>query len=389
VQNPPIQAAKKTEDPEPNQNEWDVTGPIPDKPATADYGYVINGNVVTCTQDELVSRFASRGPAIIKFVWTPDTPQPVFPENVSFMVQAFKQLALNTAWKNFLWGTGFIGFGVMLALAYQDWKMLYINILSIVGALVIVETIWQWMRARNYSQEDALADASSLRFDAWIKHKRIKGYAFGVAALLVVVGGCQVIFGEVTSFARAGLVKPAVWQGEVWRLFTACLMHASWMHFWMNFLALLHFSRVIEQAIHRAYIPFVFLLSGALGSVFSVVLYPNITSVGASGGLMGLMGFITVAAYFDKKSFPSKYVRNSIEGIVMVGAFGLLGFAFIDNGAHLGGLIGGLVLGWLILRPRQPEPDRSKLSQRAVISGTVALLVLAGFAVVAILRMYG
>ena len=62
------------------------------------------------------------------------------------------------------------------------------------------------------------------------------------------------------------------------------------------------------------------------GSV-SLVLYPNTTSAGASGGLMGLLGFITVAAYVDREKYPPKYLKHLIEGICFVALPGVAGFA--------------------------------------------------------------
>ncbi len=364
---------------------WDAPGWVPDKPGVCDYGYVSRGQAVGCSHEELVASFITRGPEDIKLVWTPETPSPVFPEKVPELAAAFKRISLKAANKRIYWGVGLVAFGVAAALWFQDSSFLFRNILAIFGALALVEGVWQRIRLQHYSQEDAAADASSLRFDAWLKNKQISGYTFGLAAFIVAVGLFQGLGGAEESINRAGLVKPAVWDGQVWRLLTACLMHASIMHFWMNAVALVHFSKILERTSRRAYVPLIFLVSGALGSVFSVLLYPHTTSVGASGGLMGLLGFITVAAYVDKKTYPPKYLRNSIEGIVLVGAFGLFGFAFIDNAAHFGGLCGGLLLGWLLLRPYNQKPNEKKMERQVTTLGIVALLIL-GLA--ALMAMY-
>ena len=375
-----------THNPTDTAQPWDVPGWIPDKPGACDYGYVSAGNAVGCDREELLKEFAARGPAGIKFVWTPETPTPVFPEKVPLLLEGFKRIAVRSARNNLLLGFGLIGFGLVLALLWQDWRFLYLNIFSIFGALAIVEGSWQFIRSRHYTQEEAEADAIGLRFDAWIRNKKISGYTFGLAAFIVAVGIFQIITDPARSIEAAGLVKHAVWEGQAWRLLTACLMHGSFMHFWFNFLALLHFSRITEQTLGRAYVPLVFLLSGALGSVFSVLLYPNSTSVGASGGLMGLLGFITVGAYLDRKTFPPKYLRNSIEGIAMVGVFGLFGFAFIDNAAHVGGLCGGLILGWLLLKPYNQVSDKKKIES---ILGLTALGILGLIAFMAIIKIWG
>jgi len=84
-------------------------------------------------------------------------------------------------------------------------------------------------RSRQYSLEDAASDASTARFTAWIKKKSLSGYTVTLAACIVVVTAAQ-IFPE-DAIRAAGLVKPAFRNGEIWRLFTATLMHANFTHF--------------------------------------------------------------------------------------------------------------------------------------------------------------
>ena len=369
------------------KHHWDVQGWVPDKPADCDYGYVVAGNVIGCSRDELKTTFVRRGPAELKFVWTPETPTPVFPEKVPLLVAGFQKLTIKAANKNIYVGLGLVAFGFVLVWWFADWSLFYRNILSIFGALALVEGIWLRVRSRHYSLEDAEADASSLRFDAWINNKQISAYTFLLIAFMVAVGAFQLIAGATESIDRAGLVKQAVWDGQVWRLLTACLMHVSFTHFWMNSLFLVHFAKIVEQTMRRAYIPLIFLVSGACGSVFSVLLYPHTTSVGASGGLMGLLGFVTVASYLGREIYPARYLRNSIEAIVMIGVLGLVGFAFIDNAAHLGGLCGGLLFGWLLLRPYNQESNNQKAERKVAILGIVATVILGLVALLAISKM--
>ena len=210
----------------------------------------------------------------------------------------------------------------------------------------------------------------------------MSGYTITLMACIIVVSVVQP-FAE-NSIELTGLVKPAVWRGEVWRLLTATLMHASVSHFWMNAVALVYLAKIIEHTLHRAYVPLIFLVTGAIGSVFSVVLYPHTTSVGASGGIMGLLGFITIAAYFDRTKYPPKYLRRMLQAIAITGLLGLFGFAFIDNAAHLGGLVGGLMMGWFWLRRHDPRLTNKGL---LTFAGIAALVALAATAAMAVYRM--
>jgi membrane associated rhomboid family serine protease len=270
----------------------------------------------------------------------------------------------------------------MLAIGLQEWSLVYRNFFSVIGAVFFIEGIWQYARSRQYSMENAASDASTVRFTAWIKKKSLSGYTVTLAACIVVVSTVQVFPDD--AIKSAGLVKPAVRDGEIWRLFTATLMHANLNHFLLNFLALLHFSRIIEQTVQRAYVPLVFVLTAPVGSIFSVLFYPNSTSIGASGGLMGLLGFITMAAYFERTRYPPRYVRQMIETMVMVGVFGLVGFAFVDNAAHLGGLVSGLFFGWFFLRKTDRIKEKEKLLK---LSGVAALSALGVISAIAVYRM--
>ncbi len=143
-------------------------------------------------------------------------------------------------------------------------------------------------------------------------------------------------------------VNRLIAQGEYWRLLTPIFVHASVLHFGFNAYALYTLGRDVEAFNGPLRFSLLFLLAGLSGTVFSLVFNPS-PSVGASGGIFGLIGALAVFLYRHRKLFGERGRRN-LQSIVVIAlinlALGLQGG--IDNWAHLGGLIGGLALGWAI-----------------------------------------
>jgi membrane associated rhomboid family serine protease len=368
------------------RREWESPQSAPDKPMGCDYGFVLGDESVCCDLEELIERVVKRGVPDVQFVWTPETPVPVPPEAAPELICAFRERAARAARREIYIGAGCLGFGLLLALIFRDTTLLYRNFFTVIGAVALTGSVWQLRRNRSYGAEEARADAGGARFDAWLRSQETTLYTKYVAACLIIVGVAQLIAGDKESIEAAGLVKPAVWRGQAWRLLTCTLMHANFTHFWLNFLALTQLSKLIERTTRRAYVPVVFLFSALCGSVFSLLLYPHTTSIGASGGLMGLMGFTVVAARADEAKYPPKYLRRLVEGIGFVALLGLFGFAFIDNAAHFGGLCGGALLGWMFLSPGNDRQSRVE-SWLTSLAG-VSIIILGLTAAVAVWQMF-
>jgi rhomboid protease GluP len=156
------------------------------------------------------------------------------------------------------------------------------------------------------------------------------------------------IVGEDLVLDYGAKVNSLIAQGEYWRLLTAVFVHASVLHFAFNGYALYILGRDVEAFNGSVRFSLVFLLAGLSGSVSSLV-FNRFPSVGASGAIFGLIGALVVFLYRHRRLFGERGRRN-LQSIVIIAlinlAFGLQGG--IDNWAHLGGLVGGLALGWAI-----------------------------------------
>ena len=108
-----------------------------------------------------------------------------------------------------------------------------------------------------------------------------------------------------------------------------------------------------------------------MGSLFSIIFYENSLSVGASGAIFGLMGALLYFGY-HYRLYLSNALTSQIIPIIIVNLF--LGFTMsgIDNGAHIGGLIGGYLATMIV-------GVKYKSTKRETINGLIVYTLLVAF----------
>ena len=139
-----------------------------------------------------------------------------------------------------------------------------------------------------------------------------------------------------------------VLNGEYWRLFTSMFLHNGMMHLFMNLAGIGITCSLIEPIFGRWKTLFAYLVSGIGASLISIYWHENTISVGASGAIFGMMG-IMIALLISKKDngFGGAYliILGLYGGISLL--FGLLGG--VDNAAHIGGLLTGILIGFILI----------------------------------------
>ncbi len=189
------------------------------------------------------------------------------------------------------------------------------------------------------------------------------------------------------------LDKHAVQQGEYWRLLTVTLVHGGLLHLLFNMYALWIVGPLAEALYGRATYLVIYLLAALGGSIGSYLFLEN-PSVGASGAIFGLFGLIFTATYFHKPALvrQARAVTTQIGFLIVLNlvlGFGIGGFAglgTIDNFAHVGGLLVGGWLGFLIAPLGaatlasfwQPAPGREGTPNRSAAAVRVGGIVLLG-----------
>lgn len=201
----------------------------------------------------------------------------------------------------------------------------------------------------NYqTDDDALPAEDSDSEDSPEVRSSLPLYTFILLAAIAVVAAVQFGTGLEASILAAGFDKPAFTANhEYWRILTGATLHGSIPHVAMNGYALYSFGKIFEMLSNRAHLSAVFLLSVLGGGVLSLIFAPDGLSVGASGGVVGLVSYLAVYA-FRRRQFISREFRKSLLiNIAFILVFGLVLYQVIDNYGHIGGLLAGAVYGLL------------------------------------------
>lgn len=143
--------------------------------------------------------------------------------------------------------------------------------------------------------------------------------------------------------------------GEFWRLGTSMFLHGGLIHLLFNSYALFILGRDVESLYGTPRFLAIYLLSGLGGSIafylFGYFSGNNAPSVGASGAIFGLFG--AEAAYFwVHRELLGRRAQANLRNLAVVLLVNLfIGFTvpYINNTAHMGGLVTGAILGWLLV----------------------------------------
>ena len=155
---------------------------------------------------------------------------------------------------------------------------------------------------------------------------------------------------------------------EPWRMITSVFTHSTdfVFHILLNMYTLWIFGQMLERMLGKARFLTLYLASGLAGSLGVMFWAPHDTFVvGASGAIFGLMGAFLV--------IQRKLGGETTQLLVLVGINLVIGFLpgmSISWQAHLGGLLGGALLGFIFVQTR-------KYSQKRLQLGLVSLTVLA------------
>ena len=353
-------------------------------PEANSYGYCAKEKLVACSRLSLIENIKSDRKKLINLVWTPETNYLVAPEEISWLNDAlyarekrhFQQALQGDLINCLVWGYLFY-LNLNESSAVRQIMLFNWIAISIIPA---IEHGWGLYQSRSKTPQRLKQNSQQNRYAAWVRSSHAPWTKMLVACVSLVAIVQIIVFfipQIASSIETAGIIKPAIWEGEVWRLLTGTLLHGNVLHFMFNIFALLVLSKLVEVVTHRLYVPLVFLIAALSGSLFSLLLIPDIPSVGASGGIMGLLGFLFVLGSKHKHLFPITQQQMLAKAAIYTFFAGLLAYEVIDNPAHLGGFLAGIFLGWQLIPHQKYTIPMKQVPRLVKVMGTGSAIIIA------------
>lgn len=235
----------------------------------------------------------------------------------------------------------------------MNWKQLFDN-LSMNG------TRWQWrimrwernwkailhgqMPANDFSLAHLLIGVNVFLFIAMV----LQGLLAGLGPSIILNPGALLL-----RLAGGQFWPIVIQEGQWWRCITYAYTHGGLIHLAFNMMVLYQVGPMLEREVGLSRFFILYTLTALTATGLGYFWHPNITVIGASGSLFGLIGFSIT--YFHRMGPVGKTVRDfMIKWALFAFIFGLVIGA--DNAGHLGGALGGAAIGVILplgIRGRQ------------------------------------
>ena len=190
---------------------------------------------------------------------------------------------------------------------------------------------------------------------------------YKVTFILIALNVAMYIYTSVAGGDFLNTSNSMIWQwGQVnglvlvygwwWQLFTSMFVHANIIHIAGNMLFLLIFGLRGEEMFSLPEYLSIYILGGLAGNLLSLLLGLDFVSVGASGAIFAMLGACLI--------YARRSIGQSIMGALIFGFF-LLMMSSGENVnylAHIGGLVAGLAMGYVLARIRKPQAAAYKVS---------------------------
>lgn len=177
---------------------------------------------------------------------------------------------------------------------------------------------------------------------------------------------------------------------QSWRLVTSGVLHAGLIHYGINMFALFYVAKAVESVHGFWSVLLQFLISSTGGTILSAIFLPQYITVGASGGILGLIGaclsdiILNWSLLFNEFVNPERRSRFAHAKVLVVLLLDVavnivIGLTpFVDNWSHVGGMVYGFLCGLSTIHmvsPRFFGDERRSHKYRLVTLRSIGFLV--------------
>ena len=195
-----------------------------------------------------------------------------------------------------------------------------------------------------------------------------------IYVLIAIVGSNIIDFDNRILYKYGALVNADAFYNsfDYFRLFISIFLHGGLLHLLFNMYSLYIIGPQIENFYGKFKFLIIYIFSGLCGNLLSMLFLPDLTvSVGASGAIFGLLGSLVYFGY-HYRVYLGGVIKSQIIPLIVINLF--IGYmsSGINNIAHIGGLIGGVLISKAL-------GVKYKSSKSDIINGFVMTLVFVGF----------
>lgn len=192
------------------------------------------------------------------------------------------------------------------------------------------------------------------------------------------------LFSEQALILLGAKWNQGITNGEYWRFITPTFLHGNLIHLFLNLFALHLFANELESIYGTPRFLVIFLLT-SWGAILASYTFSQGLAIGASGALFGIIGGLITFFFRQREKISGAHLKfKTMYTLVFINIiFGML-IPRVDNAAHIGGLITGLLLGWFISPEYTIEKDNEagkllvvkKIDTPRVLSGIFLVLTI-------------
>jgi len=179
-----------------------------------------------------------------------------------------------------------------------------------------------------------------------------------MAVLLIVTGGF-----DTDNLVRFGALKPILVfeRNEYYRIVIAMFLHGGFIHLLSNSFVLYYIGAYMERLVGPKKYLLIYMISGIISSLFVLFFAEELSvTIGASGAIFGVMGGLLVLTFLRKEWF-SDHATRTIRQLIIINVVITFLLPTISIPGHMGGLIAGILLGYLIA-PKSPYYYKNRRS---------------------------